>query len=227
MDALVNIQGLHFTYPGTPFKLHIDQLQLATHQHTACIGPSGSGKSTLLRLMAGILTPQSGTVEVLGNPIHTMSDARRRAFRLKNIGMVFQDFALIDYLNVQDNILLPYRISPALQLDDAVRKRSKDLAQSTGLGKYLNRFPAQLSQGERQRLAICRALLPQPRLILADEPTGNLDPENKSTIVQLLKDQAAENEATLIMVTHDHDLLKGFDHSIDFSKFFARDTAYE
>ena len=226
MTPLVDIAGLHFHYPNTSFQLHIDQLELLQNQNCACIGPSGSGKSTLLRLMAGILTPDQGSIQVLDTDVSTLGDNQRRAFRLKHIGMVFQDFALIEYLSVLDNILLPCRIASVLPLDTAARDRAQELAERVGLSALLQRYPAQLSQGERQRLAICRALLPQPKLILADEPTGNLDPENKQGVVQLLKEQAAEHNATLIMVTHDHELLDGFERVVDFTQFYAGGAAH-
>jgi putative ABC transport system ATP-binding protein len=132
---------------------------------------------------------------------------------------VFQDFELLDYLNVMDNILHPYRITGALTLDKAVRERAGILAQEMGIGDKLKRPANDLSQGEKQRAAICRALLPQPKLLLADEATGNLDPDNKTRILDLLFQSVADHDATLLAVTHDYDLLKRFDRVIDFKDF--------
>ena len=144
---------------------------------------------------------------------------RRRDFRIRNIGFVFQDFELLDYLNVLDNILHPYRITAALRLDRTVRERAEGLAERLGVGDKLKRRADDLSQGEKQRVAICRALLPGPRLILADEATGNLDPRNKARILELLFDSVAAHGATLLAVTHDHELLPRFDRVVDFGEF--------
>jgi len=132
---------------------------------------------------------------------------------------VFQDFELLDYLNVFDNILHPYRISAALKLDRAVKQRAALLAEEMDIGDKLRRRAEDLSQGEKQRAAICRALLTQPGLILADEATGNLDPENKLRILDLLFSAVEEHDATLLAVTHDHELLERFDRTIDFRQF--------
>jgi len=122
---------------------------------------------------------------------------------------------------VRENILLAYRINPALALDAEVRKRADELADSLGLADKLKRRVEQLSQGEKQRVAIARALLPEPKMILADEPTGNLDPDNKRRIIDILFEQAEQSKATLVVVTHDHSLLDGFDRVIDFAQFRA------
>jgi ABC-type lipoprotein export system ATPase subunit len=135
---------------------------------------------------------------------------------------VFQDFELLDYLNIMDNILHPYRITSALRLDKGVRQRAATLAEEMGIGDKLKRRPDNLSHGEKQRAAICRALLPQPTLILADEATGNLDPENKTRILDLLFRSVEKHDATLLAVTHDHELLKQFDRTIDFQSFQGR-----
>jgi len=128
-------------------------------------------------------------------------------------------------LNVHDNILHPYRINAALTLDQNVRARAAALAKSMGLGDKLKRAISKLSHGEKQRTAICRALLPIPRLILADEATGNLDPENKTRILDLLFEAVAEHKATLLAVTHDHELLNKFDRVIDFRDFQVEEAA--
>jgi len=146
-------------------------------------------------------------------------DTARRDFRITSIGFVFQDFELLDYLSVFDNIVHPYRITGALKLDRKVRERARELAGKMGIGGYLERHPDDLSQGERQRAAICRALLPHPKLILADEATGNLDPENKERILDLLFAAVEEHGASLLAVTHDHELLPRFDRVVDFHDF--------
>jgi putative ABC transport system ATP-binding protein len=183
------------------------------------VGPSGTGKTTLLNLLSGILVPQAGQVTVAGTQVPGLGDAARRAFRIGTIGFIFQNFELAAYLSARDNILYPYRITDSLRLDAAAVARAEALAESAGLGAKLGRKPGALSQGEQQRVAICRALVTQPRLLLADEATGNLDPQNKDLILDLMFEQAAAAGATLLAVTHDHALLPRFDRVIDFADF--------
>ena len=216
---MLELHSLAFHYPGTAFRLRVPELLVAQGEKVAVIGPSGSGKTTLLNLVSGILVPDEGRVTIDDVAVNELSDARRRAFRISRIGFIFQDFKLLDYLSVIDNILHPYRITRALRLNAEVRARAKALAERMGIGDKLNRNAQALSQGEQQRTAICRALLPQPGLILADEATGNLDPENKTRILDLLFNRVAEYEATLLAVTHDHELLPRFDRVVDFREF--------
>jgi len=216
---MIEIQALEFSYPRGDFRLRVDCLHLDTGEKIAVTGPSGSGKTTLLNLVAGIVTPARGTVAVAGVTVSALGDAARRAFRITQIGFVFQDFELVEYLSVLDNILHPYRITGALKLDGAVHARARQLAARLGIGDKLARGVSDLSQGERQRVAICRAVLPHPKLLLADEATGNLDPENKSRILDLLFEEAAGVGATVLAVTHDHALLPRFDRVVDFAEF--------
>jgi len=216
---MIRIDHLRFNYPGTEFVLRIPQLQVAAGEKVAVIGPSGSGKSTLLNLVAGILIPEQGRVDCGGVDISALSDRERRNFRISHIGLVFQDFQLLDYLNVLDNILHPYRITGALELTATVRQRAHELAEQMNIVDKLRRRVDHLSQGEKQRVAICRALLPSPKLVLADEVTGNLDPRNKGHILDLLFRSVETHDATLLAVTHDHELLPHFDRIVDFSEF--------
>ena len=216
---MITIRSLEFGYRTGEFRLTVPEFGVAKSEKIAVIGPSGSGKTTLLNLIAGILTPITGTVNVGDVPVNQLSDAERRDFRITNVGFVFQDFELLDYLNVLDNILHPYRITRALMLDKDVRERALMLAEAMGIGDKLKRFANDLSQGERQRAAICRALLPHPKVILADEATGNLDPSNKTRILDLLFRSVEEHDTTLLAVTHDHELLKRFDRVVDFQDF--------
>jgi predicted ABC-type transport system involved in lysophospholipase L1 biosynthesis ATPase subunit len=132
---------------------------------------------------------------------------------------VFQSFELVSYLNVFDNILLPYRLNSALRLAPDVFRRAEQLAAETGLAHRLRYYPHRLSQGEKQRAAICRAMLPEPTLLLADEPTGNLDPAAKQQVVDLLFGQLDRTGATLLMVTHDTELAARFPRVIDCREF--------
>ena len=216
---MIKIQNLKFHYPGGEFRLNISDFQVTGGEKIAVIGPSGSGKTTLLNLIAGIITPLNGAVNVDDAQISALGDRERRDFRISSIGFVFQEFELLDYLNVFDNVLHPFRITGALKLDKAVRARAEALTHQMGISDKLKRKPNELSHGEKQRVAICRALLPQPKLILADEATGNLDPDNKTLILDLLFSAVTDYDATLLAVTHDHELLKRFDRIINFNEF--------
>ncbi len=221
---MINIQDLEFYYSAGEFNLNIPEFVVAEGEKVAVIGPSGSGKTTLLNLIAGIIVPIAGIINIEEFKVNELNDAGRRDFRIMSIGFVFQDFELLDYLNVLDNILHPYRITSALTLDKEVRARAADLTLEMGIGDKLKRMANDLSQGEKQRAAICRALLPQPKLLLADEATGNLDPDNKTLILDLLFRAVEEHGATLLAVTHDHELLKRFDKVVDFREFQGMKT---
>ena len=222
---MIAIQHLEFSYAVGDFCLGVPEFSVAQGEKVAVIGPSGSGKTTLLNLVAGILSPNKGEVLVGDQPISQFSDSQRRDFRITNIGFVFQDFELLDYLKVLDNILHPYRITRALRLERSVKRRATALAEELGISDKLTRQPNNLSQGEKQRAAICRALLPNPKVILADEATGNLDPANKMHILDLLFRSVEEHHATLLAVTHDYELLKMFDRVVDFQEFQSGEPA--
>ncbi|MBR89852.1 MAG: ABC transporter ATP-binding protein [Verrucomicrobiales bacterium] len=213
----IRLQGVDFRYGGDGFRLRVPEWQLEAGGRAVFTGASGSGKTTLLRLLAGILLADEGKVELDGEDFGGLGDGERRAFRIRNVGFVFQDFRLVEYLDVRENLLLPFRINRALPMERAEKLES--LAEGLGIAGLLDRHPGDLSQGERQRVAIGRALLPGPRLILADEPTGNLDPDNSGKIMDLLLKQAAA--ATVVMVTHDHSLVERFDVVKDFGEFAA------
>ena len=216
-DPMIAIRDLQFSWSVGDFTMRIPSLDIAANSSVAVTGPSGSGKTTLLNIIAGILPVVDGSVVVADLDLAQLPTGQRRAFRLKTVGLVFQSFELIDYLNVVDNVLLPARISPALELTAKLRNRAYDLLTRVGLAHAVHRSVTRLSQGERQRVAICRALLTDPSLLLADEPTGNLDPESTQQIVELLIRHVRDSGATLLMVSHDHSLLSRFDKTIDFS----------
>jgi len=228
---VIQVEELEFSYGQSDFQLRISNLLLKQGSKTALVGPSGCGKTTLLHLFAGIILPHRGSIRTEGVEIHRLSDADRRSFRITRMGLVFQEFELLDYLSVLDNIMLPYRINSSLVLKGEVWSRAKGLAEEVGIGDKLNRHPRELSQGERQRVAVCRALLTEPAMVLADEPTGNLDPTNKGKVLTMLLDYAERKGATLVTVTHDYDLLEYFQRVIDFKEFYGtaqtgvRDTA--
>jgi ABC-type lipoprotein export system ATPase subunit len=174
-------------------------LAVNTGEFVAVHGPSGCGKTTLLLIAGGLLHPDSGSVQVQGQDLYHLPTEARAAFRAAHIGFVFQQFHLIPYLSVLDNVLAPSLASP---IADA-KQRASGLLERFGLEHRLRHRPAELSTGERQRTALARALLNQPKLLLADEPTGNLDEENGKIVLGHLADFAKEGGAVLL-VTHDH-----------------------
>ncbi|MEJ6392653.1 ABC transporter ATP-binding protein [Gymnodinialimonas sp. 2305UL16-5] len=216
---MIELRDIAFSYPGSDFRLAVPSFNLSEGERVAVVGPSGTGKTTLLNLIAGIAVPQAGQIMLDGQEMTGLSDGARRTLRADKIGFVFQDFALLDYLSARDNILYPYRITSGAPLNAEARARADHLAEACGLSGKLGRRPGALSQGEQQRVALCRALVRQPKLILADEATGNLDPENKSAILDLLFSRTREAGASLLAVTHDHDLLPRFDRIIDFADY--------
>jgi putative ABC transport system ATP-binding protein len=216
---MIAIEHLRFRYPRSQFELRIERLNVARGERVAFVGPSGSGKTTLLNLIAGASIPLEGQIGVNGRVISQYSDAARRNFRISHVGMVFQRFELISYLRARDNIRLPYLINGSLSWNNDSQSRLQGLANQTGIADKLPRFPNQLSQGEQQRVAICRALITQPSVLLADEPTGNLDEANKRLVMDLLFEQSAAVSGTLIVVTHDVGILDGFNRVIDFNDF--------
>ena len=218
---MISISDLRFHYPEGEFELKVPSLNVETGETVAVIGPSGSGKTTLLHLMAGIRLPQEGRVTTDDVEVTELDDGARRDFRIRRIGMVFQEFELLEYLSVLDNILLPFRINGSLTLDREVRDRAASIAERVGIADKLNRLSTKLSHGEKQRVAVCRALIAEPVLLLADEPTGNLDPTNTQKVLDILLDAAEATGATLVTVTHDHDLLDRFGRTVDFRDFYV------
>ena len=219
-ERVIDLRGIRFWYGSTgSFGLVIDELEIDRGARVACIGPSGTGKTTLVNLIAGILAPDAGRVSVLGTCVSDLPDKGRRAFRIEHIGMVFQEFELLDYLTAQENILLPYHVAGHLVLDAAVRERGEHVARSMGIAEVLSRRPSRLSQGERQRVAICRALVTEPELLMCDEPTGNLDPTTAERTLDLLFQHVHDENATLLMVTHNHGILERFDRVIDVAEW--------
>jgi ABC-type lipoprotein export system ATPase subunit len=217
------VADLRFDYPtstsgSVPFSLHIPRFEISQGERVAIIGPSGCGKTTLLGLLTGILVPQSGRVVISSSEVSSLTDSERRRFRITKMGLIFQSLALVEYLHVLDNILHSYRITRGLTLDADVRSRARELASDLGLADKLYCPVGALSQGERQRVAIGRALLSKPRVLLADEATGNLDPLNKGRMIDLLFSQLEHSHSTLVAVTHDHELLPRFDRVLDFQE---------
>jgi putative ABC transport system ATP-binding protein len=194
-----------------PLVLDIPALTVAAGERLFLRGPSGSGKSTLLALLGGVTTPQYGTVEVLGQPLHRLGGARRDAFRADHIGYIFQMFNLIPYLSVLDNVLLPCRFShqraQRVAARGAARSEALHLLRRLGLdGALAARAVTELSVGQQQRVAAARALLGGPELIIADEPTSALDADHRAALVEGLLGEGAALGSTLVFVSHDRAL---------------------
>ncbi len=181
-------------------------------EFVAIVGPSGSGKSTLLHVLGGVDTPSSGQVLVDGTDICALDQTKLAIFRRRQIGLIYQFYNLIPILNVEENITLPLLLDER-SLDEA---RLKEIVATLGLGDRVSHLPNQLSGGQQQRVSIGRALINTPALILADEPTGNLDSANSKEIIALLKLSNKRYHQTLIIVTHDHDIALQADRIISF-----------
>lgn len=180
------------------------EITVGAGEFIALLGPSGSGKSTLLNLIGGIDLPDAGEVEVAGAVINHLSERQRTLHRRQHIGLVFQFFNLISTLTVEENLLLPLELQGSL--DQHTKAAALDLLARVGLKERRHSFPDRLSGGEQQRVAIARALVHSPQVILADEPTGNLDHETGLQVMELLESIRSERGATLIMATHSRQL---------------------
>jgi len=173
-------------------------------QRVAIMGKSGSGKSTLLSLISGIIKPDDGDISLNSVWYKDLQESELNDFRAKNIGFVFQNFHLVSYLNALENVMLPAKVCKVSQ----PREKAMKLLESVGLGHRMDHLPAQLSGGEKQRVAIARALIHNPKIILADEPSGNLDDETGNTVMDILFELINENNTTLILVTHSKEVAR-------------------
>lgn len=214
-NLILQIRDLHFQYPASDFKIEISDIKITQGSKIAISGKSGSGKTTLIHLISGILKPQSGEILFYDKSITDMNDKEIRKHRISNIGFIFQEFELLEYLNVMDNLILPYKINKSLVLDTEIKDKAKEIANRIGIGNKLDQHPKQLSGGERQRLAIARALITSPPLIIADEPTGNLDEKTSNIVMDEITDQVSYTNSTLIMISHNNELISSFDEIID------------
>ena len=213
---MIELRDMTFRYPAAgAFQLRVPMLQVDQGDCVAIVGPSGSGKTTLLGLLSGILTPRSGNIRVGSTDLTGLGDTERRKFRVRNVGQVFQTFELLNYLSIAENVALPNLDDRTYNDHCQLKEHVAGLLEGVGLGAKSTAFPGELSQGEQQRVAVCRAMFNQPPLLLADEPTGNLDQANKQNVVDLLIEQARRNGSTLLMVTHDHSLLASFSRVLD------------
>ena len=215
----IAIDGLEYRWPAGSFCLKLPSLAVNPENSLFLQGPSGSGKSTLLNLIGGVLTPQAGRIDLLRQPFSTLPAAQRDAFRADHIGFIFQQFNLIPYLSVLDNVLLPCRFSArrAAQAGDAVVAATM-LLDRLDIAPELHTRPAHaLSVGQQQRVAAARALIGKPEILIADEPTSALDAPRQAAFVDLLLAEARANRSALIFVSHDLRLATHFDGVLELS----------
>jgi putative ABC transport system ATP-binding protein len=216
LDTLAaSARGLTKIYGRGETRVHalrgVD-LDLPRGRFTAIMGPSGSGKSTLMHCLAGLDQASGGTVTVAGTDLGSLDDDALTIFRRRHVGFVFQSFNLLPMLTALQNILLPVELGGGI--DDALRERAHTLADTLGVADRLGHRPAELSGGQQQRVAIVRALITQPDLLFADEPTGNLDSTTSAEVLDHLRRSARELGQTVVMVTHDHDAATYADHVV-------------
>ena len=218
---MIIIKNLCFSWKTIPV-VNIDRLHIQGGQHLFIEGPSGSGKSTLLNLIAGVLTTQQGEISVLGQNLNQLSDSQKDIFRANHIGFIFQQFNLIPYLSVLDNITLPCSFSAkrknkVLQHSTSLNDEAKRLLSALGLNdaELLQRSVNELSVGQQQRVAAARAMLGSPEIIIADEPTSALDSEHRQSFIKTLFDECQKATITLIFVSHDKSLKHHFKHCIN------------
>ena len=222
--CVIELRDLRFAWPGSATDcVAIDALSIAAGRTVFVHGPSGGGKSTLLGLLAGVLLPHAGSVSLLGTRWSDLSGARRDAFRADHVGYIFQQFNLLPYLSVQDNVLLPCRFS-ALRRERAAQDAgspvgaARDLLQRVGLAESLwTRPAAQLSVGQQQRVAAARALIGRPEVVIADEPTSALDAALRDSFMDLLLGACHASGGTLVFVSHDERLAARFDERLSLS----------
>ena len=186
---------------GTVEVLHGIDFEVPAGELTMLVGPSGCGKTTLISIIAGILTPTSGEVEICGSAITQMSDAEKVAFRRRNVGFIFQQYNLLPALTAAENAAIPLVAAGTLMARAA--SSAAAILERIGMGEHLGKLPNQLSGGQQQRVAIARALVHNPRLIVCDEPTAALDAESGQTVLEILKGAALAPDRAVIVVTHD------------------------
>jgi len=214
-EPIITVAGVNYTLEIAGKPLHILKnvaLSVAPAEVVAIVGPSGSGKTSLLMLLAGLEKPTSGKIVVAGHSLPELSEDDLALFRRKTLSIVFQSFHLIPSLTALDNVGLALEIAaPELPLSE-VRKRAAEALEAVGLGGRLDHRPAALSGGEQQRVGLARAMIARPRLLLADEPTGNLDQATGARVIELMFDLARKQGTAVVLITHDPGLAARADH---------------
>ncbi len=204
---MIRLRGLHLTLDSLAGPVHILRgidLDVADGETVAIVGPSGSGKSTMMMVIAGLERPSSGKVEVAGTDLGALDEDGLALFRRDRVGIVFQNFHLVPTMTALENVAIPLEFAGRADAFDAAKKG----LEAVGLGHRLDHYPAQLSGGEQQRVALARATATGPRLILADEPTGNLDGDTGAQVMELLFSLREKLGTTLVLITHDRGLAR-------------------
>jgi putative ABC transport system ATP-binding protein len=218
---LLEIKALKKDYRGPDgigqTVLDIPGFLLDTEEHVGLAGISGSGKTTLLHVIAGILKPTAGSVLLAGKDMAALEESARDRWRALHIGYIFQTFNLLPAFTCLENVLLGMAFGPGPD-----RSKAEKLLERVGLGNRLHHRPQELSTGQQQRVAVARALANRPKLVLADEPTGNLDEINGREVLQLIRDTCRETSAALLLVSHDRQILAQFDRVVDFADLNGR-----
>jgi len=212
-EAIIELDDVHLSLGSGAARVHIlngMSFRIEAGQSAGIVGPSGSGKSTLLMVLTGLERADSGSVRVAGTDLAAMSEDQLARFRGRNVGIVFQSFHLIPNMTALENVAVPLELSGRA---DALDRAAEEL-RAVGLGERLSHYPAAMSGGEQQRVAIARALAPEPAILIADEPTGNLDDATGHQIADLIFDQQRERGMTLLLVTHDSGLARRCDRTL-------------
>ena len=209
---VINVRKVYPSGDGQRAVLDGASATIRAGERVAIIGPSGSGKSTLLNLLSGIDEPDSGTIEINGLDLRSLSENQRTLFRRNQIGFVFQSFNLLPALTVLENLLLPLELIG--KTGNEANERARFLLEMVELSKRADSFPDRLSGGEQQRVAIARAVVHEPSLLLADEPTGNLDEDTSHRLMERLEDLLTSGKTTLVVVTHSRDLADRMDRAL-------------
>ena len=225
-ESIIKINSVKFYWSKkSNFKIFVPNLEIKKGEKVLLLGESGSGKTTLLSLMCGFLNPLSGNISINGNTINQLSSKTRDEYRADNIGIIFQQFNLLPYANVVDNVLLPLYFSK-VRSSNVSNKKEKviELFKQLRLPDDIAQFRASsLSMGQQQRVAVARALIGNPSLIIADEPTSSLDADAQKIFLNLMFEQISENNSTLLMVSHDKSLSNQFDRLIDINEILIRE----
>jgi putative ABC transport system ATP-binding protein len=224
--SLLEISGLKKSFPSPEGARHVvidvPEFSLADRAQVALRGESGLGKTTLLHLIAGILQPDAGSIKLAGREVAGLGESERDRLRASTVGYIFQTFNLLPAFSCLENVLLGMSFGPG-----ADRALAVALLRRVGLGDRLRHYPRQLSTGQQQRVAVARALANRPRLVLADEPTGNLDHANARAALRLIRETCAENGAALLLVSHDRDTLAQFETVVELAAINRAKPAQE
>ena len=217
MNSLIELQGVSKSFSQGDKTIQVLKnisLQIQPGETLAVVGPSGSGKSTLLSLIAGLDAPDSGDVKVLNQSLLKMTEKELSIFRRENFGIVFQQFYLFSYLSALENVALPLEL-----IGDAnAQNKAREALEKVGLSHRLGHMPHQLSGGENQRVAIARAFVTNPKVLLADEPSGSLDQVSGDSVMNLIFELVEKNKMALVLITHNDELAKRCQKSFDFKR---------